>query len=140
MLVMAATEQLTQTIELAIAQQIRTIRVQEDLQAMTLTTGRLTQALLTIVQEGLVPTMRLKAIRIRVRLQVDHRATHTAHLAMIEVRQTILLLVEVHLALQVVLARVQVALAQEVAVVDLVQVARQEDQDNIKYKLNFIPR
>ncbi len=60
---------------------------------------------------------------------------------MIEVRQHIRALVEV-LAPQVVLARVQVVqdLVQEEAAADPVQVARQEDQDNFKYKLNFIPR
>ena len=143
MLIIAAIEQLTLTLELVIAQQILTIRVPEDQLVMTLTTDRLTQALVTIAQEVQALTMLLKAILTRVRLQAGHQATtRTALQAMTEVRQTILLLVEVLLALQVVLAPILVVLdlVQEEAVVVLARAALQEDQDNFKYKLNFIPR
>lgn len=132
MLIIAALEQLTQTLEQAIARQILTIRVQEGLRVMTLTTDHQTQDRVIIAQEVQAQTMLLKAILIRVHLQADHRATLTAHQAMIEDRQPILVRVEVLARVQVVLARVQVVqdLAQEEAVADLVQVVHLEDQDN----------
>lgn len=132
MLIIAALEQLTQTLEQAIARQILTIRVQEGLRVMTLTTDHQTQDRVIIALEVQAQTMLLKAILTRVHLQADHRATLTAHLAMIEDRQPILVRVEVLARVQVVLARVQVVLdlAQEEAVADLVQVVHLEDQDN----------
>ena len=131
MLIIAALDQLTQILEQAIARQILTIRVQEGLQVMTLTTDHQTQVRVIIAQEVQAQTMQPKVILTRVHLQVDHLATHTVHQAMIEDRQHILVRVEVQV-LQVVLARVQVVLdlAQEEAVEDLVQVVHLEDQDN----------
>jgi hypothetical protein len=109
---------------------------------MTLTTNQLTQVQVIIAQEVQAQTMLLKATLTRVHLQVGHQVTRTALQAMIEVRLTILLRVEI-LVLQVAaLARILavLVLAQEEAVLDLVQVALQEVRDNLKYKLNFIPR
>jgi hypothetical protein len=138
MLIIAAIEQLTQTLELAIAQQILTIRVQEDQQVMTLTTDRLTQALVTIVREVQAQTMRLKAILIHVRLQVDHRAIPTTLLAM--TTEVLLLthrrvVVVVTLAVQV--REVAAAVLRLVLVVQAQVVALQEDQDNFLNKTHF---
>lgn len=130
MLIIAAIEQLTQTLEQAIARLILTIRVQEGLRVMTLTTDHQTQDRVIIAQEVQAQTIQPKAILIHVHLQADHRATLTARLAMIEDRQPILVRVEVLARVQVVLVRVVQDLAQEEAVVDLVQVDHLEDQDN----------
>ena len=132
MLAIAVIELPIQTLEQAITLRILIIRVQEDLQATTLTTDHLTLVLVTTAQEVQAQTVLHRVIPTHVLHQVGHRATLIAHLAMIEVLQTILLLVEVLLALQVVLARVQVVLVlvQEEAVVVLAQAALQEDPDN----------